>query len=358
MNPLRRLTAFATTLILLILLVPAIAAAHDPDFTISFDRDRCTFTSTGSNPYFPLWPGYTTYFEGEELDDEEELVEIANRITVLADTELVDGVVTRVLEERESEDGEIVEISRNFMAYCRETGDVWYFGEDVDIYEDGEIISHDGAWRAGVDGAKAGILMPGTPLIGARHYQEVAPGIALDRAEIVSVDDPLSVPYQMFDETVFVTENSPLDEGIQSTKWYASGIGLVKDGELELVDIVHGACQPDEHTLCLNDGRFRVVADWTDFLANEGDATAQPLSNEAGQFWFFGPDNVELIVKVIDACGAPDFNSFWFFAAGLTNVELTIEVTDTMTGITNEYENGLGENFAPVLDTAAFATCP
>ena len=64
------------------------------------------------------------------------------------DTELVDGVLTREVVEREKEDGELVEISYNYFAHCRETGDVWYFGEDVDDYEGGVIVGHGGAWRA------------------------------------------------------------------------------------------------------------------------------------------------------------------------------------------------------------------
>ena len=132
--------------------------------------------------------------EGEELDDDDELVEIAATITILRETEMVDGVLTRVVEERETEDGELVEISRNFMAVCRETGDLWYFGEDVDDYDDGMIVGHDGAWRAGVDGARPGVLIPGSPLIGARYFQEVAPGVALDRAEVSALDAMLTVP--------------------------------------------------------------------------------------------------------------------------------------------------------------------
>ena len=95
-------------------------------------------------------------------------------IPVLNQAETVDGVTTRVVEERELEDGELVEISRNFFAICNRDNSVFYFGEDVDFYENGVIVSHDGAGRAGVNGARAGILMPGTLLLGARHFQGVA----------------------------------------------------------------------------------------------------------------------------------------------------------------------------------------
>ena len=79
------------------------------------------------------------------------------------------------MRERETADGELVEISRNYFAICRPSNSVFYFGEDVNIYENGEVVSHEGAWLAGVNGAREGMIMPGTVLIGARYFQEIAP---------------------------------------------------------------------------------------------------------------------------------------------------------------------------------------
>jgi hypothetical protein len=342
---------------LLALLLPGAVLAHDPPFTEEFDRDHCTFTSVGSNLYFPLWPGYSLLLEGEEEDDEGETVEVSAEISVLADTEIVDGVETRVVEERESEDGELVEVSRNFMAICRETGAVWYFGEDVDDYEDGEIVSHEGGWRAGVGGAEPGILMPGMPLIGARHAQELAPGVAEDRGEVISRGNTLTVPAGTFEGVLEVSDTNPMEPDEADPKFYAPGVGLIKDEDLELVEVNPPSCLPDADTLCLNDGRFQVEATFTDFEAQHGIAMANQTTDDSGEFWFFSPDNVELLVKVLDACDLPDFNSFWVFAAGLTNVEVTITVTDTETDETRTYPNPLGNPFQPVLDTAAFPDC-
>ena len=341
----------------LLLLSPATAGAHDPDYTADLDRDRCTFTTVGTHPYFPLWPGYSLVLEGEE-EDEGEVLEIEAILTVLPETEVVDGVRTRVFEERESEDGELVEISRNFLALCRETGDLWYFGEDVDDIEDGEVVGHEGAWRAGVDGAEAGILQPGSPLVGARFFQEQAPGIALDRAEVLSLGGELTVPAGTFTGVLEVLDTDALEpEEEGDLKVYAPGVGLIADEDLELVEIVPPPCQPDATTLCLEDGRFQVTVDFeTDTSQGQGQALLP--SDDSGEFWFFEPNNTELIVKVIDACGVPGFDSFWVFAAGLTNVGVTIEVTDTEEGVTREFENELGQPFAPVLDTQAFLTCP
>lgn len=344
-------------LLVALLLTTGAAFAHDPDFTEAFDRDRCTFTTSGTNPYFPLWPGYALHLEGEELDDDDELVEIANTITVLPETERVDGVLTRVIEERETEDGELVEVSRNFFALCRETGDIWYFGEDVDDYEDGVIVGHGGAWRAGTDGAEPGVLIPGTPMIGARHFQEMAPGVALDRGEVVSLDETVMVPAGTFENVLYVEEGSALVLDDHSEKWYAHGVGLVKDDELELVDVTPALCQPDATTHCLNNGRFRVEVEWATAQGDEGDGVAILPTGLSGEFWFFNPENTELIVKVLDACHLTS-NSYWVFAAGLTNVEVTLTVTDTRNGQFQTYTNELGDQFEPILDTAAFHTCP
>lgn len=343
-----------SVLLLCLLSIPALAE----DYTREFDRDRCTFSTTGENPYFPLWPGYTLVLEGMEEDDEGEMVEISSTNTVLAVTERVDGVLTRVLEERELEDGELVEVSRNFVAICRETGDVWYFGEDVDDYEDGAIVGHGGAWRVGQGGAEPGLLMPGTPMIGARYNEEVAPGVAEDRAEIVGMGEEVEVPAGTFDETLLTAGSNALDPNSgDDEKAYAHGVGLIKDQELELIEIIEPACRGGETTHCLSNGRFRVEATWSDFDNNTGNARAILASGDSGEFYFFTPDSSELLVKVLDACDS-NFNSFWVFAAGLTNVEVTLKVTDTKSGQVKVYDNPLGADFLPVLDTQAFATCP
>lgn len=341
-----------------LLLTAGTTLAHDPPFTSDFDRSRCSFTSTGSNPYFPLWPGYSLVLEGEEESDGE-MVEIEAEMNVLTDTELVDGVLTRVFEERESEDGELVEVSRNFMAICRETGDIWYFGEDVDDYEDGQIVGHGGSWRAGVNGAKPGIIMLGSPVVGARYYQELAPGVAEDRGEVTGIDGEAEVPAGSFDHVLSIVDTNPLSPGGSGDlKRYARGVGIIADEALELVEITPPPCQPDATTHCLQNGRFEVTVEWATAQGASGDGQAILAAADSGEFWFFNANNTELLVKVLDACGVPGFDSYWVFAAGLTNVEVTLTVHDTESGETKVYANPQGHAFQPVLDTAAFATCP
>lgn len=343
-------------LLLLLMLVVLVVPAGAQDFTLA-DREGCTFATTGSNPYYPLWPAYSLTLEGEEEDDEGELVEIRSINTVLPETEVVDGVLTRVYEEVEFEDGELVEVSRNFVAQCRETGDIWYFGEDVDDYEDGMIVGHEGEWRAGMNGAEAGILMPGTPMLGARYYEEFAPGVALDRGEIVAIDEEVTLAAGTFTGVLKIEDSSDFEPDDIGEKLYAPGVGNIVDESLELVEIALPPCLPDTYIHCLADGRFEVKADFEDFDGGEGEAYAILASGTSGEFYFFSPTNTELLVKVIDACDTP-FGSFWVFASGLTNVEVTLTVTDTTTGQVQEYENPLGTDFAPVLDTEAFLSCP
>jgi hypothetical protein len=127
----------------------------------------------------------------------------------------VDGVETRVVREVETKDGELIEISRNFFAICNETGNVFYFGEEVDIYENGVIVSHEGAWRAGQNGAKPGVIMPGSPMLGARYFQEIASGVAMDRAEVMQLNAVVGTPAGIFQrclKTRRPPRSSPMQE--------------------------------------------------------------------------------------------------------------------------------------------------
>lgn len=206
------------------------ASADDDDWTRTFATEECDWASTGRNPFFILEPGYQLVLAGTEDDEPLTLT-----ITVLDETETVAGVETRVVEEREETDGELVEVSRNFFAICAPNNGVFYFGEDVDNYEDGEIYDHDGAWRAGEDGAEPGLIMPGLPLIGARYYQEIAPDIAMDRAEVVSLTATLETPAGTFENCLETQETTPLEPDQQEQKIYARGIGIIQDAGLKLV---------------------------------------------------------------------------------------------------------------------------
>jgi len=218
----------------------ALACPDDDEFTSEFRLEDCTFASTGRNAYFSLEPGDRLVLEGD--DDGEELVV---EITVLPATRWVKimpapgefrWVRTRVIREREWVDGELLEISKNYYARCKETDDVYYFGEMVDIYDNGRVVSHAGAWLAGVNGAKPGLAMPGSFLLGSRYFQEIAPGVALDRAEHTAMGLELDLDAGSFGGCVEVTETNGLTcDPDSDTKLYCPGVGLVTDAAAELV---------------------------------------------------------------------------------------------------------------------------
>ena len=196
----------------------------------TFSVDVKELATQGENPYFILKPGYQATFEGRESGKAGKLV-----ITVLNETRTVAGVETRVVEEREWSGGELIEVSRNFFAIHPGSGDVYYFGEDVDMYKKGKIVNHEGSWQHGTNGAKFGLMMPGKPSIGMRFYQELAKGVAMDRAEIVSLTDRLTTPAGVFENCLKTKETTPLEMMAREYKVYAPGVGLVKDSALELV---------------------------------------------------------------------------------------------------------------------------
>jgi hypothetical protein len=197
----------------------------------SFPVDPRTLATEGESSYFILKPGYQATFEGKEGAKSGKLV-----ITVLNETKAVGGVDTRIVEEREwNGAGELIEVSRNYFALHPATGDVYYFGEDVDTYKKGKVVNHEGTWHHGSNGAKFGLLIPGKPTLGMRFYQELAKGVAMDRVEIVSLTDKLTTRAGAFDRCLKTKETTPLEKLAREYKIYAPGVGLVKDGDLELV---------------------------------------------------------------------------------------------------------------------------
>ena len=116
-----------------------------------------------------------------------------------------------------------------------------------------------------------------------------------------------------------------------------------------------GSCRADDVTLCLGDGRFEVRLDWRTSQGDSGTGKARKLTPDSGYFWFFDETNVEVLIKVLDACGP--FDRYWVFASGLTNVGVRLTVTDTHTGQVWETEQQPGRPFGPVQDTEAFDTC-
>ena len=204
-------------------------AADGPKFTDKFDVEKGDLSSKGRSAYFVLEPGFVAVFEGKEEGESTVLT-----ITVTNKTKMVDGVETRVVEEKEVSNGQTKEVSLNYFAISKTTGDVYYFGEDSDTYKGGKVASHEGSWLSGVAGAHFGLALPGKPKVGDAYYQELAPKVAMDRAEVVSVTATVKTPAGEFKDCVKTEETSPLEKG-REAKLYAPGVGLVQDAALKLV---------------------------------------------------------------------------------------------------------------------------
>ena len=115
-------------------------------------------------------------------------------------------------------------------------------------------------------------------------------------------------------------------------------------------------CVEDAFTMCLNGGRFEVVASFDTNQGQSGDAEMVRLTDDSGYMWFFQSSNIEVVLKVLNGCG---LNSrYWVFAGGLTNVHVLITVTDSITGASATFENPQQTAFQPIQDTNALDVCP
>jgi hypothetical protein len=188
------------------------------------------FTTTIDNKYFPMKPGTTFLYEGGQESD---------RMSVTHHTKNVMGVQCVVVDDRGFEDGKLIEKTYDWFAQDKE-GNVWYFGEDTKEYDNGKVVSTKGSWEAGVDGAKPGIIMQANPKVGQSYRQEYYKGEAEDMAKVQSLDQSVRVPYGSFDHVLLTKEWTPLEPSYAEQKYYASGVGQVSGGGLELVDVKTG----------------------------------------------------------------------------------------------------------------------
>ena len=204
--------------------------------------DPCDFGIENiDNPYTTLTPGTTfTYESVTEEGTEEDIVVVTN------ETKEILGVTATVVRDTVTLDGELIEDTFDWFAQDKE-GNVWYLGEDTKEYENGEVVSTEGSWEAGVDGAEAGIVMLADPQVGDTYRQEWYPGHAEDAAEVVSLSEEVTVPYGTFTNCLQTREFSTLDPELNEYKYYCTAVGavtlevVIDSGErVELIDVNAG----------------------------------------------------------------------------------------------------------------------
>ncbi len=200
--------------------------------------DPTRFVTIIDNPYLPLTPGTTFVYEGRS-DGELEHIEV----TVTGETRRILGVECVVVRDTVSVDGEVIEDTYDWYAQDV-AGAVWYFGEDSRTYENGELVSTEGSWEAGVDGAQPGIVMLADPQVGDTYRQEYYAGVAEDMGEVLSLTESVTVPYGSYEDVLQTRDWTPLEPGVVEHKYYARGVGFVLEvmaegGEarIELIDL-------------------------------------------------------------------------------------------------------------------------
>jgi hypothetical protein len=204
--------------------------------------DPCNFgNEIIDNPYFTLTPGTTFTYQTETEDGTEK-----DMVIVTNETKEILGITTTVVWDRVWLDEELTEETFDWHAQDKQ-GTVWYMGEDSKEYENGEVVSTEGSWEAGVDGAQPGIIMEADPQVGDSYRQEYYPGHAEDAAKVVSLGEEVTVPFGTFTNCLQTRDVSLLEPNQDEDKYYckdAGGVALevaIDSGErTELTDFHQG----------------------------------------------------------------------------------------------------------------------
>jgi hypothetical protein len=184
--------------------------------------DPADFVAVIDNPFMPLKPGTKVTFDGAER------IEIA----VGTETKTILGVPTTVVRDQVFSDGELAEDTLDWYAQDRE-GNVWYFGEKTAEYDEGKVVSTEGSWEGGVDGAQPGIIMLADPQVGDVYRQEFYEGEAEDLAEVTGVGGSITIPFGTFTDVLVTEEWTPLEPAVRERKTYVPGIGVVETRQIK-----------------------------------------------------------------------------------------------------------------------------
>jgi hypothetical protein len=212
-----------------VLLAVAAAACGDSSSTDLSDSatlpdvEAATFVGATDNVYWPLAPGSTWVYEGED-EGEFEHIEVA----VQAEHREVMGISAIIVRDVVTLPDGVIEDTFDWYAQDAD-GNVWYLGEDSKEIEQGEVVGTEGSWESGVDGAMPGVLMWADPMahLGESYYQEFYEGHAEDQAEVVRSGETITVSAGTFSDVLVTREWNPLEPGVTELKYYAPGIGLI-----------------------------------------------------------------------------------------------------------------------------------
>jgi hypothetical protein len=192
--------------------------------------DPAQFSATVDNPLFPISKLHFTRMSGSERDpDSGRRISLRGRMRRLPATTRVAGFPVTVVQDDEFENGRLAEHTLDYFAQDQ-AGNVWYFGERIDNYEDGRVVGHEGQWLAGRRGARPGLFMPAHPAVGSTFQQERAPGVAEDRSTVIALGVRVTTPARVFRGCIKTRDFSPLDRATEF-KYYCPGVGIAREIE-------------------------------------------------------------------------------------------------------------------------------
>lgn len=196
----------------------------DDSYNPVIDVANFTQSTTLTNPYLLYPPDKKYVYEGQTADGLEHI-----EVQRTASTRIILGITCIVVNDKVWVGGQLAEDTDDWYAQDN-SGNVWYLGEDVDNFNpDGSLKDHHGAWEAGVDGAKPGIVMLAGPQTGQTYRQEYYFNEAEDQAKVIATGLTLSIPFGTFTDCIQIEEWTELEPDVREHKFYAPGIGLIKE---------------------------------------------------------------------------------------------------------------------------------
>ncbi|MFF2370901.1 hypothetical protein [Agromyces sp. NPDC058110] len=201
---------------------PAAGEAVLPTGDAPVELDPSQFSTVIDNPYWPMEPGTRWTYRETDADGD-----LTVDVTVTSATrEIANGIEARVVRDTVRRGDELVEDTFDWYAQDA-AGAIWYLGEDTAELEDGAIVSREGSFEAGVDGALPGIAVPADPVPGMEYRQEYLAGEAEDQGAVLGVEELVEVPYGAFSGAMLTRDTTPLEPAVEELKFYAAGVGPV-----------------------------------------------------------------------------------------------------------------------------------
>jgi hypothetical protein len=198
------------------LALPKLPTGSDP-----VNLDPADFSADITNPYWPMKPGTRWIYRGVEQGEPSQDIVI---VVTTSTKKLANGITARVVRDTARAEGQIIEDTLDWYAQDSE-GNVWYMGEQTAEFEKGKVVSRDGSWEAGKDGALPGILIPAQPQVGQQYRQEFKKGEAEDNGQVLATNHLVEVEAGQYKGALVTMDTSTIEPDVVEFKFYAPDVG-------------------------------------------------------------------------------------------------------------------------------------